>query len=195
MATTNGLDPSHRARGRLGQTLRRVVWRGRVLRARMATRGKLRVGSNVSIGPRARFLAPTYVELGDNVSIGSDMHVEANLRVGSDVLISSRVAVIGNDHRFDDVAGSIFWAGRLPDCDVIIEGDNLIGFGVVLVAPVRIARGCIVGAGAVVTRDLPEDSVCVGSPARPIRTRRRLDGPVRIVDVEPPAEPPLRWAE
>jgi maltose O-acetyltransferase len=155
----------------------------------MATRGRLRAGSNVSLGARARFLAPAYMELGDNVSFGSDIHVEANLRIGSDVLISSCVAVIGNDHRFDDVDGSVFWGGRLPDCEVVIEGDNLIGFGVVVVGPVRIARGCIVGAGSVVTRDLPEDSVCVGSPARPIRARRRLHQPTPIGDDERPTVP------
>lgn len=149
----------------------------------------------MSIGARGRFLAPGYMELGDNVSIGSDIHVEANLRIGSDVLISSRVAVIGNDHRFDDVEGSIFWGGRLPDCEVVIEGDNLIGFGVVVVGPVRIARGCVVGAGSVVTRDLPEDSVCVGSPARPIRSRRRFDQASAHSDGEMPTECRVPWAE
>lgn len=152
----------------------RAIVRGyRTTRLRVLTRGKLRVGKNVTFGSRAKLLSPQFVSVGDNVSVGADFHVEANLEIGSDVLISSRVAVIGNDHRFDDVRTTVYWAGRFDPATVRIDGDNLIGFGVTIVGPVTIGIGCIVGAGSVVTKDLPPFSVCVGVPARPIRARRR----------------------
>ncbi len=132
---------------------------------------KLQMGKNVYFGCRALMVPPEFVRFGDNVALGSDFHLETNLVVGSDVLISSRVAIIGNDHRFDDPDTSIFWAGRYPPSTVYIEGDNLIGFGVTIIGNVRIGKGCIVGARAVVTTDLPPNTVCVGIPAKPIGLR------------------------
>lgn len=87
------------------------------------------------------------------------------------MLISSGVSFVGNDHRFDIPGKSIIWGGRLPASTIIVEGDNLIGFGVTIVGDVRIGKGAIVGAGAVVTRDLPPGMICVGVPAKPIKPR------------------------
>src|ERR671920_2580867 len=101
-----------------------------------------------------------------NVSIGRDFHVETNVVIGDDVLISSRVGIVGRDHRMDDPTKTIYWAGRLPPARVVLEGDNLVGFGAVIVAPATIGRGCVIGAGAVVVGDLPPNTVCVGAPAR-----------------------------
>ena len=90
--------------------------------------------------------------------------------------ISSHVAIVGNDHRFDGASASVFAAGRLPPTTVVLEGDNLVGFGAIIVGGVRIGRGAIVGAGAVVTRDVESDAIVCGVPARPIRRRARPDG-------------------
>lgn len=139
--------------------------------ARLRLGHRLTMGSNVVMGRSARLLSPEFVRIGNNVAIGADFHVETNLVVGSDVLISSRVSIVGRDHRFDDPSTTVFWAGRLPAVTVTIEGDNLIGFGTIIVGPATIGRGCIVGAGSVVTGNLPSNTVCVGVPARPIRQR------------------------
>jgi chloramphenicol O-acetyltransferase type B len=151
--------------------LRSVVraWRRAAVFLRLGRR--VSIGSNVVLGRSVRFFAPGFVRIGDNVSIGADFHCETNLIGGSDVLISSRVAMVGRDHRFDDPDVTIFWAGRLPAATVTIEGDNLIGFGTIIVGPATIGRGCVVGAGAVVIGDLPGNTICVGVPARPIRER------------------------
>jgi acetyltransferase-like isoleucine patch superfamily enzyme len=104
--------------------------------------------------------------------------LETNLTVGNDVLISSRVAIVGDDHLFDDPGATVFSQGRGPAQHVTLGGDNLIGFGATIVGTVTIGRGCIVGAGALVASDLPPDTVCVGIPARPIRARWRDRQPV-----------------
>ncbi len=158
--------------------LRSVLRALRILQWRLRLGRKLTLGTNVMVGPRASVFPPGFLRIGDNVAIGSDFRVDCDLIIGSDVLISSRVSIIGNDHRFDDVAETIYWAGRLPPASVVLEGDNLVGFGAIIVAPARIGRGAIVGAGSVVTRDIPPDSVCAGVPARYIRARRRLSLPV-----------------
>jgi acetyltransferase-like isoleucine patch superfamily enzyme len=142
-----------------------------MVRWRLVLGRRLRVGENVSIGAEAVLLSPNELTIGSNVSIGREFHVETDLEIGGEVLISSRVAIVGRDHRFDDPHHSVYWAGRLAPGKVVLEGDNLIGFGTIVIGPARIARGCIVGAGSVVVGDLPPNTICAGVPARPIRSR------------------------
>lgn len=140
---------------------------------KLLLRGRFSIGRNVNLGAGVVILSPDSARLADNVYIGRRFHAETNLEVHSDVLISSNVAVVGNDHRFDDTSLTVTSQGRTKPPLVILEGDNLVGFGTIIVGPVRIGRGCIIGAGSVVTRDLPPYTVCVGVPAKPIRDRFR----------------------
>lgn len=140
-----------------------------IYRARLRSKGEF--GKDVVIGRGAVLLPPEFCRLGDNVWIGRGLHLECNLDIGSDVLISSRVSIVSDDHRFDDPDVPIHKQGRKDPGVVVLEGNNLVGVGATIIAPSRIGRGCIVGAGSIVTRDLPADTVCVGAPAKPIRSR------------------------
>ncbi|MGE0059504.1 MAG: glycosyltransferase [Dehalococcoidia bacterium] len=174
LIASTGLAPSARPDRRIIPVLEpiRTAYRTmRNLRHKARLGNRLRIGRNVTIGKRAYLNPPESLTLGDNISIGADFHLESNLEAGSDILISSRVAFVGDDHRFDDPQSTVYWSGRNEPATVVLEGDNLIGFGVTVIGNVRIGRGCIVGSQAVVTSDLPPNSVCVGTPARPIRSR------------------------
>lgn len=151
--------------------LRAALRYTRMLRHKLSLRGKLTIGQNVFFGKRCYLSPPQFMRVGNNVAIGMAAFVETNLEIGDDVLISSQVSFVGNDHRFDDPEQTVFWAGRLPPSTIILEGDNLIGHRTTIVGNVRIGRGCIVGAGAVVTKDLPPNTICCGVPARPLRQR------------------------
>ena len=146
-------------------------------RLRLTLGSRYSAGQDTAIGAGAVVLSPDFFELGDHVRIGRDLFVESNLRIGSRVLVSSRVAFISDDHRTDDPEQSIFWQGRREPSTTIVEGDSLIGHGCIILAPARIGRGVVVGAGSLVTRDLPPYTVCVGRPARPIRDRRMVEPP------------------
>ncbi len=161
----------YRQSGRLGSTLRKIVRGVRLKIYKFKSKGRLSWGENCWIGPSARITSPNFCKLGNNVGTGADLIVESDLTVGDDVLISSRVAFISDDHKFEDPDTTVFWNGRREDCAVVLGGDNLIGHGVIVIGPVTIGKGCIVGSGAVVTKDLPEYTVCVGMPAKPIRAR------------------------
>lgn len=54
---------------------------------------------------------------------------------------------------------------------IVICDDVWLGANVVVTSGVNIGSGCVVGAGSVVTRDLPSMTVCAGVPAKPIRSR------------------------
>jgi acetyltransferase-like isoleucine patch superfamily enzyme len=143
----------------------------RLQRARCRGPARFTYGNAISFARGADVRSPRYFELGDHVSIGKNFTCEVDIRVGSRVLISSNVSIIGNDHPFNDRSLSVYDAPRLDDSSVEIGSDVLIGFGTIIVGSVNIGNGCIVGAGSVVVRDLPEYMVCVGVPAKPLRPR------------------------
>jgi acetyltransferase-like isoleucine patch superfamily enzyme len=57
--------------------------------------------------------------------------------------------------------------------EIVIEDGAWIGVSSTIIFPVRIGRNAIIGAGSVVTRDIPENAVAVGVPARVIKNRGR----------------------
>jgi chloramphenicol O-acetyltransferase type B len=151
--------------------LRGVVRFARYVRHWLFLGKKLSVGRNVCFGKGVELLIPEFIKISDNVMIGSYFIAQTNLSIGSDVLISTRVSCIGNDHSFAKSDETIFSGERLAPSTITLEGDNLIGFGSIIVGNVTIGRGCIVGAGSVVTRDLPAYTICAGVPAKPLRAR------------------------
>jgi acetyltransferase-like isoleucine patch superfamily enzyme len=55
--------------------------------------------------------------------------------------------------------------------DILIEDDAWIGFGVIVLDGVHIGSGAVIGAGSVVTRDIPANAIAAGIPAKVIRMR------------------------
>jgi acetyltransferase-like isoleucine patch superfamily enzyme len=152
--------------------LRSGVRHTRRLRARWLLRGRCEIAGNVVIGTGALWLNPGRVRIDRDVFIGREFFTESDLSIGPDVLISSRVAFIGNDHDLDSSDLAITKLPRNPAAHVTLAGDNLVGHGTIVVGSVVIGRGTVVGAGSLVTRDLPPNTICVGRPAVPIRLRR-----------------------
>ena len=107
---------------------------------------------------RAGIGAETWFIGGGQVTLGR------NLRMGPQCMFVTNDHPIPGEHQtFDDVAGR-----SLP---ITIGDDVFLGARVVVMPGVTIGRGSAVGAGSVVTRDLPAGSIAVGAPARPVRTR------------------------
>lgn len=155
----------------------RVVLRwSRLLMVRLRSRGRFKFthGRGINLAKRVDIRAPHFVELGDHVFFGKNFTCETDLRVGSEVMISSNVSMVGNDHPHDHPSLSVYFAPRRDTSVVEVGSDVLIGFGAVIIGSVKIGDGCIVGAGSVVTRNLPPHTICAGAPARPIRPRERL---------------------
>lgn len=156
--------------------VRHILRQSRIARHKILLGKRMRVGKNVALGKKAQLKSPDYCVFGNNVAVGAYFWVDTNTRIGDEVIISSKVSFVGNDHSLEPESGSIYWAGRLPSSTVVLEGDNFIGFGVIVLGDVTIGRGCVVGAGAVVTHDLPPNTICAGVPAKVIRARRSGPG-------------------
>jgi acetyltransferase-like isoleucine patch superfamily enzyme len=122
------------------------------------------------LGPGAKLYIPDHFHIGSNVSIGGEFTCQTNATIGDDCLISSRVSLIGNDH--DLYFGrSAYHSGRQPASEIELAGNNFIGYGATLIGSIRVGHGAIVGAGAVVTSDVPENAVVAGVPAKFIKYR------------------------
>ncbi len=120
--------------------------------------------------------------IGDNVSIGSNTTLEIGNRIGNNVKIHSN-CIIGEYVIIEDYAwigpSVITLATLHPPCPkyeecakhdpVTIKKNAKIGGNVTLTPGVTIGENSLVGAGAVVTKNIPPNSVAVGSPARVIK--------------------------
>ena len=93
------------------------------------------------------------------------------VELGRYVMLAPRVAIVGGDHRIDVPGRPMIFAGRPPLRPTVIEDDAWIGYGAILLAGVRVGRGAIVAAGAVVTGDVPPFEIHGGVPARKIGER------------------------
>lgn len=98
-------------------------------------------------------------------------HSAGGLQIGLDVGIGPAVRIITSAHADDDLQRPILHAPLIFK-PVVIEDHADIGVGAIILPGVTIGRGAQIGAGAVVTKDIPAYTVAAGVPARVIRARR-----------------------
>lgn len=151
--------------------IRKFIWQFRRALIKIRLRGKFSCGRNFSIGRGGDIRPEQFARFGDNVGVGKNLTVEASLRCGDDILISSNVAFIGRDHRTDVLGKTVYFSGRHDNKEIILEGDNLIGFGSIIHAGVIVARGAVIAAGSVVTKNVPAFAIVGGCPAKIIKYR------------------------
>lgn len=111
-----------------------------------------------------------HLSIGQGTVIGRFAHIVSidNVTIGERVLIADGVYISDNLHSFNDIEKSVIIQPVVSAGNVNI-GDNVwIGEGVSIVGA-SIGRNSVVGANSVVTHDIPEYSVAVGSPARVIK--------------------------
>lgn len=119
--------------------------------------------------------------LGDNVTMECDCHIGCinEVRIGSRVLMGSRVYISDHSHGSTTEADIQTPPNERPirsKGPVIIEDDVWLGEGVAVMPGVKIGHSSIIGANAVVTKDIPPFSLAVGVPARVIKNM----GPISI---------------
>lgn len=128
------------------------------------------LGDNVYIGRNAKF---TY----DNTYIGSNVYIgdgcifqstHGKIIIGNNVMFGPHVHIHGGNHKFD-VIGVPMYALKKSDTDVdpniTIRDDVWIGACSIILNGATIGRGAVVGAGSVVTRDVPDFAIVAGNPA------------------------------
>lgn len=134
---------------------------------------------NVSIGKNTRIrrwncFRPYggYITIGDNCTVNSFSHISGNggVEIGNNVLIATQCVIISANHNFDNCSVPISDQGETK-AKIVIEDDCWLGAGVKVLAGVTIHKGSVIGAGTVVTHDVPEYSVVIGVPGKIVRSR------------------------
>ncbi|MEA5551758.1 DapH/DapD/GlmU-related protein [Anabaena cylindrica UHCC 0172] len=123
---------------------------------------------NVLIGA----LNKTEIKIGQDTFIGPGVCIAGpgNIKIGKYCLIAAHTGIYANNHNFTDPIEPIKYQG-ITRKGIVIEDDCWLGHGVKVLDGVTIGKGSVIGAGAVVTKDIPPFSVAVGIPARVIKNR------------------------
>lgn len=93
----------------------------------------------------------------------------AGITIEDDVLIGSAVHIYTQNHRFDDPSLPIIDQGHSPSRPVTLKRGCWVGAAAIVLPGVTIGENAVVGAGSIVTSDIPANAVAVGSPARIVR--------------------------
>jgi acetyltransferase-like isoleucine patch superfamily enzyme len=133
----------------------------------------VKYGRNVHVQSSVVFFAPNrHCVLGNNVGIGHYCVIQTDITIGNDVMLAAHVGIVGRDaHTTHHVGVTMFEGPRGDRHGVVIEDDVWIGFGAIILSGVRIGRGSVVAAGALVTEDVPPYAVVCGIPAKLVKYR------------------------
>lgn len=126
------------------------------------------------VGQNSIVESPFYCVYGQNIHIGDHVYLNVQctildcneVRIGHHVMIGPGVHLYCAAHLLQAEARNQGWEVAKP---IVIEDNVWIGGGAILLPGVRIGRNAVVGAGAVVSRSVPANTVAAGNPARVIR--------------------------
>jgi acetyltransferase-like isoleucine patch superfamily enzyme len=116
------------------------------------------------------------IEIDDHTFIGSYTCIAGpgNVKIGKNCLIAAHSGIVANNHIFSDPTEMIRSQG-LTCQGIVIEDNCWLGYGVKVLDGVTIGEGSVIGAGAIVTKNIPAYSVAVGVPAKVVRSRQRME--------------------
>lgn len=112
------------------------------------------------------------VEMGAHCTVNAYAMISGTVRCGDGVRIASHVTLVGFNHGYDDPDLPI-WKQVHESRGITIGDDVWIGANAVVVDGVRIGRGAVIAAGAVVSKDVPDMAIVGGVPAKVLRFRGR----------------------
>ena len=136
-------------------------------------------GKQIKLGRRTTYVGIKNILLGNNVYIGNNclfMCTRAKIIIGDGVMFGPHVTVITGSHETRSINKPMYLIADKEksldlDKDVIFEGDNWIGANATILKGVTVHKGAVVGAGSVVTKDVPAYAIVGGAPAKIIKYR------------------------
>jgi len=142
------------------------------------------IGNDVNIGSFCRITVSTEfggkscesknkirIKIGNNVDIGHNSFISGNnyIEIGDHSILAPYVFITDHDHGFEDVNKNLHEQPLTEGGKVIIEDNVFLGTKCSILKNIRIGRHAVIGANAVVLKDIPSYSVAVGSPAKIIK--------------------------
>jgi acetyltransferase-like isoleucine patch superfamily enzyme len=139
---------------------------------------------SITIGERSSIHQDSIIEtgLGGRLKIGENSHIQprcqfsaykGSIQIGNAVQVAPNCGFYPYDHGF--LANELIRNQPLRTKGGIVIGDDAwLSFNVTVLDGVQIGKGAVIGAGAVVTTDIPEEAIAVGVPARVVGSRKQL---------------------
>lgn len=156
-------------------------------------------GKHISVAKNARIVNGNYVIIGDNfimdefaeincipinsqitpsLIIGNDVHLSKHCCIGcsnkivleNDVRLAPYCHITDRNHVYKDISAPIWKQPSESPGPVFIGEQTWLGFGVQVMPGVNIGKHCVIAAGSIVTKDIPDYSVAIGIPAKVIKT-------------------------
>lgn len=136
--------------------------------------GSITLGANTNIEPYVILETQRngFIKIGSGSGINafSVVYGAGGVTIGDNTRIASHTVIVANNHNFDDLTKDIYQQG-ITAKGITIGNDVWIGAGAKILDGVHIGDHSVIGAGSVVTRDIPANVVAVGVPARVLRAR------------------------
>lgn len=128
-------------------------------------------GDNVNVEQGARFATGGGISIGSGSGLGVNCSVHGPLKIGDNVMMGPDVTILSQTHIIERTDIPMGKQG-MREAIVIIGNDIWIGMRSIIMPGVKIGNGAVIGAGAVVTKDVPDYAIVGGVPARIIKYRR-----------------------
>lgn len=162
---------SNRNFSRLLRTLPNFLWPLKVILLKTSIK---KHGKNFRLGPNVTIYNFKEFRVGDNVFIGDKTSIIGivPVTIGDNVMFGPEVMIRGGDHNYSVVGVPIaeVKSGGI-NLPIVIENDVWVGARAIILKGVKICEGAIVGAGALVNKEVVPYSINVGFPSRPVKCR------------------------
>lgn len=172
-----------------------IIWRNVVIRHT----NKIEIGDNVTIDDNclidARGVGSNGLVIEDNVIINRNCMIQAKsgpVRIGTHTSLGSNSVIVSMDgvnieervltaggcyisagaYHFDDPDAAVMDQGAFAKGAIHIGANSWLGTGVIVLDGVQIGKGAIIGAGAVVAKNVPDQAIAAGVPAKTLRFRK-----------------------
>lgn len=128
------------------------------------------VGKDVNIEQGAQITSK--MRIGDRSGVGINAKMHGTVIIGNDVMMGPDCIIYTRNHAFADTTIPMNQQGFQEEKPVVIGNDVWIGGRVIILPGVHVGNGAIIGAGAVVTKDVPDYAIVGGNPAKVIKYRK-----------------------
>lgn len=145
---------------------------GNRLRKMLCERIFKSAGKNIVIKHGAYFGDGENIIIGNNSQLGINCKVENDLVIGDNVLMGPDIIIFSSEHEFKNLDIPIMFQGAKRKNPVIIGNDVWIGTRAVIMPGIKIGDHSIIGANAVVTKDIPAYAIVGGVPAKILKFRK-----------------------
>ena len=128
------------------------------------------VGKNVNIQKNASI--GNHFSIGEYSSVGQNCVLEDDVHIGDNVMMAPECYFCTRNHIIERTDIPMRLQGSTEVKPIYVDNDVWIGFRSIILPGVHIGEGAVIGAGSVVTKDIPPYCVVGGAPARIIRNRK-----------------------